>query len=400
MKFDVTIIGAGIVGLSTAYQLSKKNPRLKIAILEKEKEATMHQTGNNSGVIHSGVYYTPRSQKSLNCINGYQLLLSFCEENNLSYELCGKIIVATEKKEIPILENIYQKGIKNGLKDLKYLDESGINEIEPHATGIKAVHVPQAGIISYKKVANKIVEKLKKENVELFFSFQLEKIEEREDMFYLSNKDKTIQTNRIIACAGLYADKVAEDFMKKSLGMKILPFRGEYYDVVPEKNHLVRGLIYPVPNPDFPFLGVHFTKKIEGGVEAGPNAVLAFAREGYHKSNIHVKELMETLTYSGFRKLASEYWNEGWIEMKRSFSKKLFTRSLQKLIPEIQEKDLVKGKSGVRATLCDDAGNLFDDYVILQNKNSIHVLNAPSPAATSCLSIGDRISDMMLETIK
>ncbi len=399
MTYDITIIGAGLVGLSTAYQLSLNRPDLSIAIIEKENEVALHQSGNNSGVIHSGIYYKPGSLKAANCIRGYQMLLDFCDEYGLPYDLCGKIIMATEHWEIPILQAIYEKGMKNDLEGIRKIGADEIKSIEPNARGLEGIHVPQAGCIGFRLVARQLKKILNGRGVDFHFKGELKNGVEKENIFELEMENKTLLSHYVINCAGLYADKVAQIFGEEMKKMRILPFRGEYYELIPEKTDVIKGLIYPVPNPNFPFLGVHFTKTINGGVEAGPNAVLALSREGYSKKDIHWKELSETLSFRGFRKLAWKYKNDGMMELKRSFSKKEFTASLQKLVPGIQESDLKKAGAGVRATLCDNEGRLFDDYVIIRRENVMHVLNAPSPAATSCLSIGKTLSEMFFDKV-
>jgi len=399
MENDIVIVGAGIVGLSTAYNLKKKNTDLNVLVLEKESSIALHQTGNNSGVIHSGVYYVPGSLKAQNCFEGYSKLLDFCKEEDIPFDLCGKIIVATNDSEIPGLEKIYDRGNKNGLSDLEYLSPEQIKEIEPHCNGVKAIHVPQAGIINYKKVAQKILEKFQALGGQIKFNERVSDIDQRPDSIEIKTKNNTYTSKLLVNCAGLFSDKMAK-MTGEEIDYQIVPFRGEYYVLKPEKSHLVKGLIYPVPDPNFPFLGVHFTKMIEGGVEAGPNAVLAFAREGYKKSNIKISELLESITYPGFIKLATKYWKEGAYEMYRSYSKKAFVKAMQTLIPEITSKDVVRGGAGVRAQALKKDGTMVDDFLILQKNNVINVCNAPSPAATSSLSIGNYISNKILNTIK
>ncbi len=395
-KYDVIIVGAGIVGLATAYQLLKKNPKIKLALIEKENKIAQHQTGNNSGVIHSGIYYKPRSLRALNCIKGYNQLIEFCKKNDVEFELCGKVIVATQKSELNILENIYNTGIANGLVGLKKVTPEEINTIESHVTSIKGIYVPQAGIINFKDVAAKYCELIERMGGKLYCSHKVEKIETKNSKVTISSSRQEFSANIMVNCAGLYSDKIAKMTMPE-LDIIILPFRGEYYKLIKEKEYLVNNLIYPVPNPAFPFLGVHFTRMMEGGIEAGPNAVLAFRREGYKKSDFHLGELFETLTSKGFRKIAGKYWKEGLDEMRRSFSKKAFVKTLQKLIPEIREEDLITGGAGVRAMACDSKGNLLDDFVIFENDKIINVCNAPSPAATASLAIGKTIVEKILK---
>jgi L-2-hydroxyglutarate oxidase len=393
LNYNIIVIGGGIVGLATALQLIKKNPALKIAVLEKEDRVAKHQTGNNSGVIHSGIYYKPGSLKALNCIRGYDLLLEFCREQNVPFELCGKIIVATDAQEIPLLENIYKRGVENGLKNLKRLSQSELKEYEPHVAGVDGLFVPQTGIVDYQLVAEAYQKQLAAKGVEVFLNTKVTGIVSKNGKQEILTSSKTFVGDLVISCAGLYSDKVA-GMNVPDLNVKIVPFRGEYYKLRKEKEYLVKNLIYPVPDPNFPFLGVHFTRMAKGGVEAGPNAVLAFKREGYKKSDINLSELAETLAWPGFRKVAAKYWRTGMGEMYRSFSKAAFTKALQKLIPEIQKKDLVEGGAGVRAQACDRTGGLVDDFLIYETAKAIHVCNAPSPAATSSLAIGETVASM------
>ena len=395
MQYTVIVVGGGIVGLATALQLIKQKPSLKILVLEKENELAKHQTGNNSGVIHSGIYYKPGSLKATNCINGYHQLIAFCRENDIPFELCGKVIVATSEKEKPLLQNVFVRGQQNGLQNLRKISAGEIKEIEPHVNGLEGIFVPQTGIVDYKLVAEKYGELLQRLGVEIHLNEKVVDIQTTQTTTVVTEKT-TYTTELVINCAGLYSDKVAR-LTVKDLNVKIIPFRGEYYKLKKEKEYLVKNLIYPVPDPNFPFLGVHFTRMAKGGVEAGPNAVLAFKREGYKKSQINLAELAETLAWPGFQKVAAKYWRTGMGEMYRSFSKAAFTKALQKLIPEIQERDLVDGGAGVRAQACDRDGGLVDDFLILEEKNVINVCNAPSPAATSSLAIGETVSGLALK---
>lgn len=393
MKYDALIVGGGIVGLATALQLQKEKPGLKLAVLEKENELARHQTGNNSGVIHSGVYYKPGSLKARNCIRGYELLLTFCREHHVPFELCGKVIVATEQHELPLLENLYQRGLQNGLDQIRRITSDEIKSYEPYVAGLAGIHVPYTGIVDYKRVAERYGELIRAQGGEIFLGQKVTGLQESGNTLEVITADRTFTTRLLINCAGLYSDKIAA-LSFPQLNVRIVPFRGEYYKLRPEKEYLVRTLIYPVPDPNFPFLGVHFTRMARGGVEAGPNAVLAFSREGYTKSNINLHELGETLAWPGFQKVAAKYWRTGLGEMYRSFSKAAFTKALQKLIPEIQESDLIEGGAGVRAQACDRDGGLVDDFLILEGKNVINVCNAPSPAATSSLAIGETVSKL------
>jgi L-2-hydroxyglutarate oxidase len=396
LKADFIIIGGGIVGLSTAYHLKKQNPQLKVVVLEKELKIALHQTGHNSGVIHSGIYYKPGSLKAINCKKGYDQLIQFCNENEIKYDLCGKIIVATEKEELPIMSGIYDRGVANGLLGIKKINAQEIREIEPHCTGIEGIWVPQTGIIDYKEVSQKYADLFLQMGGEIYFNQKVQGIVSNANGVVVQTLNAEFESKKIVNCAGLYSDRVAK-MTDKELDVQILPFRGEYFNLKKEKEYLVKNLIYPVPNPNFPFLGVHFTRMVHGGVEAGPNAVLAFAREGYTNKTINWKELFETLGHSGFQKVALKYWKDGMYEMYRSYSKAAFAKALQRLIPEIQKEDLEIGSAGVRAQACDTKGNLSDDFLIFENKNVINVCNAPSPAATSSLAIGESIASLALK---
>lgn len=391
MQYDVVIIGGGIVGLATALQLQNTNPTIKLVLLEKEEKLAKHQTGNNSGVIHSGIYYKPGSLKATNCIRGYHLLVDFCRLNGIPFELCGKIIVATTPEEIPLLNNLFVRGEQNGLQNLKKLKQEELKEYEPHVAGLEGIFVPQTGIVDYKKVATKYGEQIQNKGGEIRLGEQVIDIQENNQHSVVVSQKQSYQTKLVINCCGLYSDKVAR-MTAKNLDLKIIPFRGEYFKLKKEKEYLVKNLIYPVPDPNFPFLGVHFTRMAGGGIEAGPNAVLAFRREGYKKSDINLSELAESLAWPGFQKVALKYWKTGMGEMYRSFSKAAFTKALQKLMPEIQKEDLVEGGAGVRAQACDRSGGLIDDFKIIEGKHVINVCNAPSPAATSSLAIGETIS--------
>lgn len=397
-QYDIIIVGAGIVGLATALRLKEKQEDLAILIVEKEAEVAKHQTGHNSGVIHSGIYYKPGSLKAQNCKQGYAELLSFCDAHAIPYELCGKVIVASDAQEIPSLERIYSRGLENGLEGLRVIAEEELKEYEPHCRGVKAIVVPQTGIVDYKVVCEKYLELFKEKGGDALFGEQVNGLKDETDGTVVITNKGSYKGSVVINCAGLYSDKIAEMAMGK-LGIKILPFRGEYYHIKETKHHLVKNLIYPVPNPNFPFLGVHFTRMIGGGVEAGPNAVLAYAREGYNNRTVDFKELFETLGFSGFQKVAMKYWKMGLYELYRSYSKQAFTKALQKLVPEVQQNDLERGNAGVRAQACDKNGNLIDDFLIFEDKHTVNVCNAPSPAATSSLSIGMTIAEKVLKKI-
>jgi L-2-hydroxyglutarate oxidase len=399
VTYDIVVVGGGIVGLATALQIQKEKPSVKLLLLEKETALARHQTGNNSGVIHSGLYYKPGSLKATNCIRGYHLLIEFCREHNVPFELCGKIVVASSPAELPLLENLYVRGQQNGLHNLKRLSREELKEYEPHVTGLGGIHVPQTGIVDYKKVADQYGALIQQRGAEIHFGEQVIGIQSDRDKSVVVTQKTSYSTRLVINCAGLYSDQVAR-MTVQNLNIKIIPFRGEYFKLKKEKEYLVKNLIYPVPDPNFPFLGVHFTRMAKGGVEAGPNAVLAFRREGYKKTDIRLSELAETLFWPGFQKVAKKYWRTGWGEMYRSFSKAAFTKALQILIPEIQEADLETGGAGVRAQACDRQGGLVDDFLILEERNAINVCNAPSPAATSSLSIGETVAAIALKRLE
>ena len=394
MNYDIVVIGGGIVGLATAYNLISKQSHLKILILEKERDIGLHQTGHNSGVIHSGLYYQPGSLKALNCIKGYHQLTNFCRQHEIEFELCGKIVVATDTSELPLLENLYQRGLKNGLDGLHKISQEMLVDYEPHVNGLEGLWVPQTGIIDYLQVAQKLTELLKDQGVTIECNQKVIDIRIQKRTEVLTENNEYL-TQWVISCAGLYSDQVTR-MTQPNLDVRIIPFRGEYYELKPEKEHLVKNLIYPVPDPNFPFLGVHFTRMIKGGVEAGPNAVLAFRREGYTKLQVKPGELWNTLRWPGFQKVAFKYWQTGLGELYRSFSKSAFTKALQKLVPEVNEDDLVPGHTGVRAQASSRDGGLLDDFKIIENQTGVHVCNAPSPAATSALAIGETVSELLL----
>ena len=394
MKYDVIVIGAGLVGLSTAYQYLRKNSSAKVLVLEKEDAVAKHQSGHNSGVIHSGIYYKPGSLKAQNCIDGYTAIIDFAKEYGINYDLCGKIIVATNKDELPLLDNIFKRGLDNGLQNLQYLSRDEFREIEPHCEGVRAIKVPQTGIIDYPGVALQLKKLFEEMGGTVSFNEEVIKIVENQGDLIIKTKSTEYHSKKMVSCGGLYSDKLSK-LTNAENDFIIVPFRGEYYQLKEDKKDLVTNLIYPVPDPNFPFLGVHFTRMIDGNVEAGPNAVLAFKREGYQFSDFNFSETLDTFTYPGFWKIAAKYGKTGMGEIYRSLSKAAFTKALQKLMPEIQENDLVPGGAGVRAQALKRDGQLIDDFDILKKGNIIHVRNAPSPAATSCLSIGQKVSDLI-----
>ena len=386
---DVVIVGGGIVGLSVGLALTEQFPHKKIIILEKESSVSMHQTGNNSGVIHSGIYYKPGSFKARFARQGSESMVAFCKEHNIEYDICGKVIVATEEKELPLLQNLYNRGLENGLA-IDMLNSEQLKEIEPHVAGLGAIRVPQAGIVNYRQVSEKMRELIEARGGEIHCGEEVKRIEEQAEEVVIETNKQSYRAKVLINCAGLHSDRIAK-MAGYYADLKIVPFRGEYYKLKDSSKGLVKHLIYPVPNPDFPFLGVHYTRMIGGEVEAGPNAVLSFKREGYKKTDINLLDLAETLTYKGFWKLASKNMKEGMNEMARSYSKALFVKSLQKLIPEITADDLEPGGAGVRAQALKSDGSMVDDFYFIPGKRSIHVLNAPSPAATASIEIGKEI---------
>ncbi|MBD2461554.1 L-2-hydroxyglutarate oxidase [Oscillatoria sp. FACHB-1407] len=387
--YDFAIIGGGIVGLSTGMALGQRYPDAKILVLEKEDRWAFHQTGNNSGVIHSGVYYKPGSFKAKFCRDGCQSMVDFCQKHNIPHEVCGKVIIATEEKELPLLENLFQRGLQNGIPVRRITGEE-VLEYEPHVSAIAGIHVQTTGIADYKKVCQKYADLIREQGGDLRLSTKVLRIVKTAKGQMLETSQGEFETRFVINCAGLHSDRVAK-LNNVDPQAKIVPFRGEYYELVPEKRHLVKGLIYPVPNPDFPFLGVHFTRMIDGTVHAGPNAVLSLKREGYHKTDIDLRDFAEVMTYPGFWKLAAKHYDEGIKEIIRSFSKAAFVASLQRLIPEVRSEDVIPTHAGVRAQALMHDGKLVDDFLIVEGEHSIHVCNAPSPAATSSLEIGKAV---------
>lgn len=390
MTYDVIIVGAGIVGLSTAYKLSLAFPELRITVLEKEGEVAAHQTGNNSGVIHSGIYYQPGSYKARNCVNGRHQLVDFCRKYDVEHEICGKVIVATSEEEIPRLHKIYKRGIQNGIEGIEIIGKERLAEIEPYTGGIKAIWVPVTGIVDFKGVCEQEQALLEEAGHPVQLNEPAIGIKKNDREIVVQTPNQELKSRYLINCAGLQCDRIA-----RSAGLKpdiqIVPFRGEYYELKPSAQHLVKGLIYPLPNPEFPFLGVHFTKMVTGGIECGPNAVFAFKREGYDKLSFDLLETVETFNFPGFWKMAGRHWRMGLDEMRRSLSKKAFVRGLQQLVPAIQEHQLEEAPSGVRAMALTPDGDIVDDFSFVTAKREIHVLNAPSPAATAGLAIGDEI---------
>ena len=390
-RFDIAIIGGGIVGLATALALTERFPRTVVGIIEKERALASHQTGHNSGVIHAGIYYKPGSYKAQLCVEGVRLLKQFCDANGVRYENCGKVIVAISEAERPRLQTLYERGVANGVPDITLIDPAGLREIEPHARAVAAVYSPTTAIVDYTQVAQAMAARLRQRGVAFHTGTRVRAIREAEGL-YLETTADTFAARNLVNCAGLYSDTVAR-MMGVRPDVRIIPFRGEYYTLRRQQD-IVRGLIYPVPDPEFPFLGVHFTKRIQGDIEAGPNAVLAFAREGYHRTTVSPVELLATLTYAGFWAMAGKYWRTGLYEMYRSLSKRAFLRALQRLVPTLEQADLEPGGAGVRAQAVAADGSLIDDFKITETPHAIHVLNAPSPAATASLAIGRHIATL------
>ncbi|HYE65982.1 MAG TPA: L-2-hydroxyglutarate oxidase [Pyrinomonadaceae bacterium] len=393
--YDFAIIGGGIVGLATGRALGQRYPEARILVLEKEGQWASHQSGRNSGVIHSGIYYKPGSFKARFARHGNRSMVEFCREHGIAHEICGKVIVATEPEELPLLENLYKRGLENNLA-VNRLSADEVKEIEPHVNCLAGIRVPMTGIVDYKQVCLKFAELIAAQGGSLRLNTKVERITETEDGSVLETNNGEFETRFVINCAGLHSDRVAK-LGRVDPQARIVPFRGEYYELRPEKRHLVKTLIYPVPNPDFPFLGVHFTRMIDGSVHAGPNAVLSFKREGYRKTDFDLRDFVEVMTYTGFWRLAAKHLDEGLQEMVRSLSKAAFVRGLQKLIPEVQADDLVPSQAGVRAQALLNDGKLVDDFLIVKGRNSVHVCNAPSPAATSSIEIGKAVVEQIPE---
>jgi len=393
--YDFIIVGGGIVGLATAMALGERDPRARLAVCEKEAVWAAHQTGNNSGVIHAGVYYRPGSLKARMARAGSQSMVAFCQEHAIPHEVCGKLIVATEPAELERLELLLQRATANGLP-VRRVGPEEIREREPHVRALAGIYSPTTGIVSYRQVAETFARIVAERGGELLLSTRVDAIHERGDAVTVETSRGELRARFLINCAGLHSDRVA-GLAGVRPGMRIVPFRGEYYELVPERRFLVKHLVYPVPNPNFPFLGVHFTRMIDGTVHAGPNAVLALKREGYRKTDIDLRDVAEVLAYPAFWKLAGRYLDEGLREMLRSASKRVFVRSMQRLIPEIQARDVVPAHAGVRAQALLDSGALVDDFVIVDGSRSIHVCNAPSPAATASIEIGRAIAERVAE---
>ncbi len=398
-RFDIAIIGAGIVGLATAMDLATRRPDLRIVVLEKEGRVAAHQTGNNSGVIHAGLYYKPGSLKAQMVVEGARRMVAFCQEHDLPYELCGKVVVATSEEELPRLEELHRRGTANGVLGLVKIAAGEISEYEPHAAGVAGLWSPNTGIVDYRAVTEKYAGIVTDNGGTILLDAQVLSISKRSDGIVLQTDNRELQTKTLINCAGLQSDTIAR-MMGSTHGLRIVPFRGEYYKLAPQSQTLVRGLIYPVPDPRFPFLGVHYTKKIDGSVEAGPNAVLAFAREGYGKIDFSLGHALSLLTFPGFWVMAAKYWRMGFGEMYRSWNKRAFVKALRTLLPELGMDDIAPGGAGVRAQAMDSKGNLLDDFSFIASPRAVHVLNAPSPAATASITIGEAIAAKALATFE
>jgi L-2-hydroxyglutarate oxidase LhgO len=391
-RYNVIIIGGGIIGLAVALEITRRFPHLRLLLLEKEDRVAQHQSGHNSGVIHSGVYYKPGSLKARLCVTGAAAMVEFCREHGIAHSVCGKVIVATRADELPRLEDLHQRGEANGLAGLRLIGPEQLRELEPHAVGLRALIVPSTGITDYTVVCEKYAELISGSGETVLTSAAVSGIRRSTNEIVVETPRGAFLTNSLINCAGLFSDRISR-MASDEPGVMIVPFRGEYYDLIPERASLVRALIYPVPDPRFPFLGVHFTRRITGKVDAGPNAVLAFAREGYRRTDINLRDFSSALAFPGFWRMAVRHWRNGFAEWYRSFSKLAFVRALQQMVAEVREEDLVPGGSGVRAQALKPDGALVDDFQFVPSDKVLHVLNVPSPAATASLTIAKTIVD-------
>lgn len=394
----IAVVGGGIVGLATAFRLQQRMPDARITILEKERHTGRHQSSHNSGVLHCGLYYKPGSQRARLAVRGIQQMVEFCREHRIAHDVCGKVVVATSAEEVPRLQALLERGRENGLAGLRLLSPEELREIEPHACGVQAMHVPQEGIADFPVVCETLDNLIRNRGGEIVTGARVTSLHRDAGGWRVLHTAGETFSDFLVACAGLYSDRVAQLAGRKR-DVRILPFRGEYYLIRPERQFLVRNLIYPVPDPRFPFLGVHYTRRILGGIEAGPNAVLAFAREGYTKRDINLRDLADALAFPGLWRFLGKYGRTCWDEIRRSFSRELFCRSLQRLVPEIRPDDLIPGGSGVRAQAMSPEGSLVDDFHFVQGERELHVVNAPSPAATSSLAIGEEIADMVAAAV-
>lgn len=396
-RADIVIIGAGIVGLATAFQIARARPALRLVILDKESTLASHQTGRNSGVIHSGIYYKPGSMKAATCRRGKALLEAFCREHDVPFETCGKVIVAVDEHELPSLSRIHERGIANGVR-CEVIDAPRLHELEPNVAGVRAIHVPESGIVDYVRMCERFADQIHQSGGQVRLGEMVVGFDRRPSTTVVRTTLGDVEARLVINCAGLHCDRIASREGAHPAA-KIVPFRGEYFELVPGAEALCRNLIYPVPDPSFPFLGVHFTRMVRGGVECGPNAVLAFAREGYTLGTLDPGDLLETLTYAGFWRMARKHWRTGMGEMWRSISKAAFVRALQRLIPAIEESHLVPAPAGVRAQSLLPDGSMVDDFLIEETDQGVHVINAPSPAATASLAIGEHVAGRALTRV-
>ncbi|HSR09495.1 MAG TPA: L-2-hydroxyglutarate oxidase [Bryobacteraceae bacterium] len=394
MSQRIMVVGGGIVGLATAWRLTERFPDVHVTVLEKESAVGRHQSSHNSGVLHAGLYYKPGSRKARLAVRGIRQMVEFCRSRSIAHDVCGKVVVAVTQDEVPRLQALLERGTANGLEGLRWLTPEQLHEIEPHAAGVAAVHVPQEGIADYPAVCRALSEEIQARGGEVITGAEVSAIAREGSVWRVRSSAGDYQAERIVTCAGLQADRVAA-LTGQVRAVRIVPFRGEYYGIRPERQYLVRNLIYPVPDPNFPFLGVHYTRMIHGGIEAGPNAVLAFSREGYRKSDLRVRDLADALAFSGLWKFLAKYSSTCWMEVRRSFSKELFCATLQRLVPEIQQADLVAGGAGVRAQAMTPAGALVEDFHFVEGPGELHVVNAPSPGATASLAIGEEIAEAL-----
>lgn len=394
MNQRIVVVGGGIVGLATAWRLTERFPDAHVTVLEKESAVGRHQSSHNSGVLHAGLYYKPGSRKARLAVRGIRQMVEFCQSRSIAHDVCGKVVVAVTQGEVPRLHALLERGTANGLEGLRWLTPEQLHEIEPHAGGVAAVHVPQEGIADYPAVCRVLSQEIQARGGEVITGAEVSAIAREGSLWRVRSSAGDYQAERIVTCAGLQADRVAA-LTGHARSVHIVPFRGEYYGIRPERQYLVRNLIYPVPDPEFPFLGVHYTRMIHGGIEAGPNAVLAFSREGYRKSDLRVRDLADALAFSGLWKFLSKYSDMCWMEVRRSFSKELFCATLQRLVPEIRQEDLVAGGAGVRAQAMTPEGALVEDFHFVEGPGELHVVNAPSPAATASLAIGEEIAETL-----
>jgi L-2-hydroxyglutarate oxidase len=391
--FDLAVVGGGVVGLATAYRFAGRFPGRRVVVLEKEARVAEHQTGHNSGVLHSGIYYKPGSLKAVTCRAGKKAMEAFCAAEGIAHEICGKVIVAVSEADLPALQRIYERGLANGVA-CTLIDKTRLAELEPHAAGVRAVHVPETGIVNYRQVCERLADKVREAGGEVVFSAKVTAVHQRPDGVIAVTPAGEFAARQLVNCAGLHSDRVAR-LTGRDPGAKVVPFRGEYFALKPEAYKLCRNLIYPTPDPQFPFLGVHFTRMIDGSVECGPNAVLAFGREAYNFFSLDPRDLMETLGYPGFLRMARKHWRMGLGEMWRSLSKAAFVRALQRMVPDVRAEDLLPAPAGIRAQMIAPDGGLVDDFLLLEGERVVNVCNAPSPAATASLQIGEAIVDRL-----